>query len=205
LLWQGSRTAPPRHQTLHAALDWSYGLLSELERVVLRRLAVFVGHFTLDAALEVVTSATVDRSTVFGAIDSLVAKSMVATRPIGAMMRYRLLDTTRAYALDISLDDAEATDLAVRHATYYRRWLEQTGTEWATLSTGVERTPHFAALNNVRAALEWSFGQSGDVGIGIGLATAAAPVFLAMSLLTECYRWSERAILALDERSRGWL
>ena len=205
LLWQGSRTAPPRHQTLHAALDWSYGLLSELERVVLRRLAVFVGHFTLDAALEVVTSATVDRSTVFGAIDSLVAKSMVATRPIGAMMRYRLLDTTRAYALDISLDDAEATDLAVRHATYYRRWLEQTGTEWATLSTGVERTPHFAALNNVRAALEWSFGQSGDVGIGIGLATAAAPVFLAMSLLTECYRWSERAILALDERSRGGL
>ena len=102
LLWQGSRTAPPRQKTLHAALDWSYGLLSELERVVLRRLAIFVGHFTLDAALEVVTSATIDRSTVFGAIDSLVAKSMVATHPVGAMMRYRLLDTTRAYALDIS-------------------------------------------------------------------------------------------------------
>ena len=203
LLWQGSRTAPPRHKTLHAALDWSYGLLSELERVVLRRLAVFVGHFTLDAALEVVTSAALDRSTVFGAIDSLVAKSMVATHPIGAMMRYRLLDTTRAYALEISIADAEATDLAVRHATYYRRWLEQAGTEWATLSTGVERTPHFAALNNVRAALEWSFGESGDVGIGIGLAAAAAPVFLAMSLLTECLRWSERAIRALDERSRG--
>jgi hypothetical protein len=71
------------------------------------------------------------------------------------------------------------------------------------LSTGVERTPHFAALNNVRAALEWSFGEGGDVGIGIGLAAAAAPVFLAMSLLTECLRWSERAIRALDERSRG--
>ena len=205
LLWQGSRTAPPRHKTLHAALDWSYGLLSELERAVLRRLAVFVGHFTLDAALEVVTSATLDRSTVFGAIDSLVAKSMVATHPIGAMMRYRLLDTTRAYALDIGIDDAEAADLAVRHATYYRRWLEQAGSEWATLSTGTERTPHFAALNNVRAALEWSFGESGDVKIGIGLAAAAAPVFLAMSLLTECHRWSERAILALDERSRGGL
>jgi predicted ATPase len=203
LLWQGSRTAPPRHKTLHAALDWSYGLLSDLERVVLCRLAVFVGHFTLDAALEVVTSATLDRSAVIGAVDNLVAKSMVATHPIGAMMRYRLLDTTRAYALDITIDDAEATDLAVRHATYYRRWLEQTGTEWATLSTGVERTPHFAALNNVRAALEWSFGESGDAGIGVGLATAAVPVFLAMSLLTECHRWSERAILALDERSRG--
>ena len=79
LLWLGSRTAPPRQKTLHATLDWSYGLLSELERIVLRRLAVFVGHFTLDAALAVVTSASVDRSLVFGAIDSLVAKSMVAT------------------------------------------------------------------------------------------------------------------------------
>ena len=101
LLWLGSRTAPPRQKTMQATLDWSYELLSELERAVLRRLAIFVGHFTLDAALEVVTSATLDRSAVFGAIDSLVAKSMVATRPIGAMMRYRLLDTTRAYALEI--------------------------------------------------------------------------------------------------------
>ena len=100
LLWHGPRTAPPRQKTLQATLDWSYGLLSDLERVVLRRLAVFVGHFTIDAALAVVTSATVDQALVFGAIDSLVAKSMVATRPIGAMMRYRLLDTTRAYALD---------------------------------------------------------------------------------------------------------
>ena len=58
LLWLGSRTAPPRQKTLQATLDWSYGLLSDLERVVLRRLAVFVGHFTLDAALEVAASAT---------------------------------------------------------------------------------------------------------------------------------------------------
>jgi len=177
--------------------------LSELERVVLRRLAVFVGHFTLDAALAVVTSATIDQSLVFGAIDSLVAKSMVATRPIGAMMRYRLLDTTRAYALEVSDDDAEFADLAARHAAYYRRWLEQTGIEWPTLSTGAERAPHFAGLNNVRAALEWCFGVNGNAEIGIGLATAAAPVFLTMSLLNECHRWSERALLALDDAARG--
>jgi len=188
---------------LQATLDWSYELLSELERVVLRRLAVFVGHFTLDAALEVATNTNLDRSTIFGAIDSLVAKSMVAPRPIGAMMSYRLLDTTRAYALDISIDDAEATDLAVRHASYYRRRLMQTGTEWSTLPTGAERAPHFTALNNVRTALEWCFGTNGNVKIGVGLAAAAAPVFLAMSLLTECHRWSERAILALDEAARG--
>ena len=203
LLWLGPRTAPPRQKTLQATLDWSYGLLSEVERVVLRRLAVFVGHFTLDAALAVVTSATVDQALVFGAIDSLVAKSMVATRPIGAMMRYRLLDTTRAYALETSVDDAELADLAVRHAAYYRRWLEQTGTEWSTLSSGAERSPHFAGINNVRAALEWCFGVNGNAEIGIGLAAAAAPVFLAMSLLPECQRWSERAILALDRTTQG--
>ena len=203
LLWQGSRTAPPRQKTLQATLDWSYELLSDLERVVLRRLAVFVGHFTLDAALEVVTSATLDRTAGFGAIDSLVAKSMVASRPIGAMMRYRLLDTTRAYALDTGIDDAEAADLAVRHATYYRRWLEQTEAEWPTLQTGMERAPYFAGLNNVRAALTWCFAQGGDAKIGVELAAAAAPVLLTMSLLPECHRWSERALLALDDRSKG--
>lgn len=203
LLWQGPRTAPPRQKTLQATLDWSYGLLSELERTVLRRLAVFVGHFTIDAALAVATSATIDQPLVFEAIDSLVAKSMVATRPIGAMMRYRLLDTTRAYALEIRSSDAEFVDLAIRHATYYRRWLDQTGADWPTFSNGAQRAPHFAGLNNVRAALEWCFGVNGNVEIGIGLAAAAVPVFLAMSLLTECHRWSERAILALDDATRA--
>jgi predicted ATPase/DNA-binding winged helix-turn-helix (wHTH) protein len=203
LLWLGSRTAPPRQKTLQATLDWSFGLLTGLERVVLRRLAAFVGHFTLDAALEVVTSATLDRSSVISAIDSLVAKSIVATSPFGAMMRYRLLDATRAYVLERNIDDAESADLAVRHAAYYRRWLEQAGTEWSGLTTGAERAPHFAAVNNVRAALEWCFGANGNTGIGIGLAAAAAPVFLAMSLLPECHRWSERALLALDGTTRG--
>jgi predicted ATPase/DNA-binding winged helix-turn-helix (wHTH) protein len=205
LLWLGPRTAPPRQKTLQATLDWSYGLLSEVERTVLRRLAVFVGHFTIDAALAVATNATIDQARVFGAIDSLVAKSMVATRPVGAMMRYRLLDTTRAYALETNVDDAERADLAVRHTAYYRRWLEQSGTDWPTLSTGAERAPHFAALNNVRAALEWCFAAKGNIEIGVGLALAAAPVFLAMSLLPECHRWSERAILALDAVEVGGL
>ena len=203
LPWQGSRTAPPRQKTLQATLDWSFGLLTALERVVLRRLAVFLGHFTLDAALEVVTSATLDRSNVLSAMDNLVAKSIVATSSFGAMMRYRLLDTTRAYVLESNIDDAECADLAVRHAAYYRRWLEQAGTEWSGLATAAERTPHFAAMNNVRAALEWCFGTNGNTNIGIGLAGAAAPVFLAMSLLPECHRWSERAIFALDDAARG--
>jgi predicted ATPase/DNA-binding winged helix-turn-helix (wHTH) protein len=201
LLLLGRRSPTPRQRTLQATLDWSYQLLSQLERAVLRRLAVFVGHFTLDAALAVVTGADIDQSQALNAIENLVAKSMVATRPIGAMMRYRLLDTTRAYILNVAIDGAEATDLAVRHATYYRRWLEQSGGEWPMLSTGPERSPHFAALNNTRSALEWCFGQHGNVELGIKLAAAAAPVFLTMSLLPECYQWSQRAIAVLDEMS----
>jgi predicted ATPase len=200
LLWHGQRTAPPRQKTLQATLDWSYGLLSELERLVLRRLAIFAGHFTIDAALEVVPDQQVDRSLLFEAIDSLVAKSMIAPRPIGAMMRYRLLDTTRAYLLGIEDDGAP---LATRHAIYYRRWLEQAGTTWATVPSADERAIHFSALHNVRAALDWCFGPTGDVGIGIALAAAAAPIFLAMSLLTECRRWSERALLAIDTALHG--
>jgi predicted ATPase len=169
LMWLGPRTAPPRQRTLQATLDWSYGLLSNVERLVLRRLAVFVGRFTLNAALSVATSADVDQAAVFSAIDNLIAKSMVATRPVGAMMRYRLLDTTRAYVLGISSDDAEIARLAARHAAYFRLWLEQDGKEWATLSSGMERSLHFSDLNNARAALEWCFGEGGDVGSGSSL------------------------------------
>jgi predicted ATPase/DNA-binding winged helix-turn-helix (wHTH) protein len=113
LLWSGPRSAPPRQRTLHAALDWSYRLLSEVERAVLRRLAVLDGYFTLEVAVEVATSATHDRMVALGAISNLVTKSMVATHPSGATMRYRLLDTTRAYALEMSADEHERTDLAV--------------------------------------------------------------------------------------------
>ncbi|RWD74038.1 winged helix-turn-helix domain-containing protein [Mesorhizobium sp.] len=203
LLWPGQRTAPPRQKTLQATLDWSFGLLSEFERLVLRRLAVFVGHFSIEAALAIVTSPTADETLVFGAIDSLVAKSMIAARPAGATMRYRLLDTTRAYALQLDVHDAELTELAARHVTYYLRWLEETGTEWPTLSSAAQRALHLAGIANVRTALEWCFGPNGNTQLGIRLATAAAPVFLSMSLLTECHRWAAQAILALDDSTHG--
>ncbi|WEX74653.1 helix-turn-helix transcriptional regulator [Sinorhizobium numidicum] len=203
LLWTGQRTAPPRQRTLQATLDWSSNLLSEFERRVLRRLAVFVGHFAIDAALAVVTNASIDETIVFEAFDSLVAKSMVATRPAGATMRYRLLDTTRAYALQLDIEEAEFADLAARHAIYYMRWLEETGGEWPTLSSAAQRALHLDGLANVRAALDWCFGPTGNTQVGIRLAAAAAPVFLSMSLLTECHRWTARAMEALDDATRG--
>jgi len=203
LSWPGLRTAHPRQHTLQATLDWSYELLSPTERTVLRRLAVFVGYFTFEAALQVVTDATLEERQVFRALESLIDKSMVAALPLGAMMRYRLLDTTRAYASQIEQSDDERTELAARHAAYYRRWLERVGAEWPDLSNAAERAPHLAALGNVRAALEWCFGPAGNPMTGLALAAAAAPVFLAMSLLTECHRWSQRALASLPDSARG--
>lgn len=203
LLWTGQRTAPPRQRTLQATLDWSSSLLSEFERQLLRRLAVFVGHFPIDAALAVVTNAGIDETMVFGAFDSLVAKSMVATRPAGATMRYRLLDTTRAYILQLEVEEAELEDLAARHAIYYMRWLEETGTEWPTLSSAAQRALHLDGLANVHAALDWCFGPTGNTQVGVRLAAAASPVFLSMSLLSECHHWTAKAIGALDDATRG--
>ncbi|MGD0108556.1 MAG: winged helix-turn-helix domain-containing protein [Rhodopila sp.] len=203
LVWSGQRTAPPRQQTLKAMLDWSYELLSDLEQKTLCRLAVFVGDFPLDAALAVSTSADLDQNHVLGALDNLVAKSMVATNRDGTIMRYRLLDTTRAYANEIGLDAADRAGLAARHAAYYRRWLAQPESGRPGSPESVERTISLADIGNVRAALEWCFGLSGDAEIGIGLAVAAAPAFFSMSLPIECQRWSERALLALDDATRA--
>ena len=203
LRWPGQRTAQPRHKTLQATLEWSYGLLSELERDVLRRLAVFVGQFTLEAALAIVTCPAIDEGLVFGAIDSLVAKSMVAARPTGAMMRYRLLEATRTYILEIRAEAADLADLPVRHARYFQRWLDETAAEWPTLSSAAERASRVADLVEVRAALEWCFGARGDARVGIGLAASATRVFWAMSIFGESQRWAARAVAALDDVTRG--
>ena len=100
LLTGGRRTALPRLQTLRATLDWSYELLPAPERVVLRRLGVFAGAFGLEAASAVVAGVEVGPDEVVDGLSSLVAKSLVAAEVDGAVAHYRLLDTTRAYALD---------------------------------------------------------------------------------------------------------
>ena len=202
LLWQGQRSAPPRQKTLQATLDWSYGLLSAPDRKVLRRVAVFVGNFTMEGALAISACDGIDEPLVFNAIESLVAKSMIVADPVGGTVRYKLLATTRAYILGTSIDSAEHKDLARRHAAYCQRWLQLTEAAWPHLSNAVQRAPYLAGLGDVRAALEWCFGADGEVETGISLAAAAAPVFLAMSLLTDCYRWSETAISALTDATR---
>jgi len=197
LLTAGRRTALPRHQTLRATLDWSYGLLAEPERVVLRRLAVFAGAFSLEAASAVVASAEVTPSEVVDGLANLVAKSLVAAEVDGTIGRCRLLDTTRVYAFSRLDEVGELQEFSRRHAEYYRGLLEGIEPERE------KRSKLGAHVDNVRAALEWCFGANGNLLVGVGLAAAAAPMFLTMTLRSECYRWSERAIGALDHVTRG--
>jgi predicted ATPase/DNA-binding winged helix-turn-helix (wHTH) protein len=212
--WRGRRTALVRHQTLHATLDWSHDLLSESEQVVLRRLSVFVGPFTLEAAQAVASGQGLDDDGVVICVGGLVAKSLLSAVMIGdRVMRYRLLETTRAYAFEKLEQSGELGATAQRHARYFSLLLDSGS------SGGID--PHHddralalgEHLGNVRAALDWCFGdrdagapRSGAVRnahLGIDLAAAAAPVLLQLLLLTECHKWSTKALSLLDEPARG--
>jgi predicted ATPase len=126
--WRGRRTAHPRHQTLRALLDWSYASLSELERRVFRGLSVFVGTFTLDAVRRVCCEPVPGRGREITAFDGLVAKCLVsASVADGNVTRYRLLGTTRAYALQKLEESGERSATARRHAAYLDRLSECEG------------------------------------------------------------------------------
>jgi predicted ATPase/DNA-binding winged helix-turn-helix (wHTH) protein len=203
LLWHGRRTALPRHQTLSATLDWSYDLLTEPERAVIRRVSVFVGAFSLEAVRAVAVGEDINDAQVVEAMGRLVAKSLVSTNAGDTMRRYRLLDTTRAYALSKLVDTGEADATERRHAAYYCEYFDRLGVG-APESSQAARFPVFAEhLGNVRAALAWSLLERGDIGLGIALAASSAHLFVEMSLLSECHGWTERALAALDDQSRG--
>ena len=120
LLTSGRRTAVPRHRTLRAALDWTYDLLPEAERLLLRRLAVFPAGFTIDAAAAVASDSGMVNEVVRDGIANLVVRSLVAMENTGPPARGRLLETIRAYALQ-KLSAHDEADLTLRHhATYFR-------------------------------------------------------------------------------------
>jgi predicted ATPase len=194
LLWHGRRTALPRHRTLNAMLDWSYNLLPESERMVLRRLSVFVGAFTLEAAQFVAAGDILEREQVAEAVAGLVTKSLLAVETNRAGTLYRLLDTTRAYVLEKMIDSGERNTIAQRHAIYYREFLELIEITSLTCSKNDGAAERWRHVSNARAALEWSFSEQGDKEFGTALAAASAPLFLELSLLTECRFWMERAI-----------
>jgi predicted ATPase/DNA-binding winged helix-turn-helix (wHTH) protein len=203
LLWHGRRTALLRHQTLSATLDWSYDLLGELERTILRRLSIFVGFFTLEAAQSVAAGDDIDGDQIVAAISSLVSKSLASADTSSVVTRYRLLDTTRAYVLVKLIDSGDADKAAKRHAIYFLEFLERETTHLSPTSEIGGYTAYAQHLGNIRAALGWCFLELGDVQTGTALAAASASIFLKLSLWSECHHWSERAIAALDDLARG--
>jgi predicted ATPase/DNA-binding winged helix-turn-helix (wHTH) protein len=195
LLKFGRRTAHPRHQTLKATLDWSHHHLSEVERVVLRRVAIFIGHFTLEAALAVGKEEDIVQSEIEGAVENLVNKSLMAVRTSSRGTVYRLLDTTRWYALEKLALSGEHDSIAARHANFSIQLLGSNRGNLFELKPA--EAPAGAMpdhLGNIRAALDWSFGPDGNDNTAIRTAAAAAQLFLAMSLFVECRGWMQRAI-----------
>jgi predicted ATPase/DNA-binding winged helix-turn-helix (wHTH) protein len=192
---RGRRGASPRQQTLSATLDWSYDLLTEVERSVLRRLSLFVGRFSLEAAQVVAAGGAVDGWQVVESIDNLVTKSLASFDPTGPTLRYRLLDTTRRYLHQRLEASGEAAEVSRRHAIYYRDLLTRAGPERANAEGSTSQSDH---ISNVRAALDWCFSPTGEAAIGVELAAAAAYLFLEKSLLSECRIWMKKAAAAFE-------
>ena len=196
VLTSGRRTALPRHQTLGAALDWSYQLLSEAERTVLRRLAVFAGDFPLEAAIAVV--ADIASSEAVDHIGSLVAKSLVAADLHGEVPRYRLLDTTRLYSREKLISSGELHQVARRHAEYYRAVFAHAEAESESRPQAEWLAIYGRHLDNVRAGLDWAFSPEGDPRIGVALTVAVVPLWVHLSLMGECRERVERALTVLE-------
>src|SRR6266404_6106291 len=197
LLTGGRRTALPRHHTLRATLAWSYELLPELERVVLRRLAIFAGGFTLQAASTIAATDEIVGSDIVDCAANLVAKSLVAADLGGATGWYRLLETTRAYALEKLTQSGEFEQVARRHAEYCRDLFERAEAELQTRPAAEWLAAYGRRIDNLRAALDWAFSPVGDASIGVALTAAAVPLWMHLSLMEECCGRVERALAAI--------
>jgi predicted ATPase/DNA-binding winged helix-turn-helix (wHTH) protein len=189
----GKRTSIPRHRTLSATIDWSYKLLTENERVVLRRLSVFTGPFSLEAARRVAVDANaVDPDSALEEFSALVAKSLITVVVNGSDLRYRLLDTTRARLRHHLIESGEAHAIAVRHADYHCDCIESFSSE--TQSSSRYDLDREEAVSNIRTALEFAFSSKEASVDKIRIAASAVRLFLDMSLLIECREWAGRGV-----------
>jgi predicted ATPase/DNA-binding winged helix-turn-helix (wHTH) protein len=197
LLAGGHRTAMLRHQTLRATLDWSYELLTEPERVVLRRMAIFAGGVTLQAAGAVAADDEIAATEVIDCIANLVAKSLVTADAGAGRVRYRLLETTRAYSLEKLVQAGELDAVARRHARRQLDLFESAEAEAETRPTDEWLADYVPRIDELRAALDWSFSPGGDASIGVALTAAAVPLWMHLSLMEECSARVERALAAI--------
>src|SRR5580700_3164411 len=190
------RTTMPRHRTMRAVVDWSYGLLSGDEQLFFRALGIFKGGFTVEAA-EAVAADVANPREATDRLTDLVAKSLVVADVSGTKPRFRLLDTTRAYAIEKLDASGEREAIACRHAEYYRDLFERAEREVPARPTGEWLVDYAGELDNLRAALDWAFSPSGDVAIGVALTVAAIPLWLQLPMVDECRSRVEQVFASL--------
>ena len=171
LLTSGSRTALPRHRTLRATMEWSFGLLGLREQVLLRRLSVFAGSFSLEAAEAVCAGDPLDTEDILDGVTALVDKSLVTMVASEGVARYRLLETLRQYGMERLCDAGEREAIEARHAEYFLAVVDQAAPELF----GGEHVPGLLARlgadnDNLRAAAAWSVHADGRAKIALRFA-----------------------------------
>ena len=177
MLTGGSRFAPQRHQTLRAALDWSHALLDKDERAVYRRLGVFVGHFSLEGAQELVCAGSIDAWTALEHLSSLVEKSLVIAEG-GPRPRYRMLESTREYALEQLAAAGETDEWLARHAEV----------TWHALEAAIRQRRTdvvLAEMSNVRSAFQWARTSAQHNVTAIAMATLPSMVIAVRGAVQE--------------------
>ena len=196
LLTGGSRTAVRRQQTLRASVDWSHALLTEPERVLFRRLAVFLGGFDFDAAQAVAGGGEVERYQVLDQLTLLVDKSLVAADDSGERTRYRLLETVRQYALEKLGESGEADAVRTRHRDHYTSLAAPLD---APAGRDYEQRVEQANIevDNLRAAFGWSR-ENSDIELALTLASSLQPLWQARGRLLEGLAWFDAALADLD-------
>ena len=192
LLTGGSRTALPRQQTLRATIEWSYNLLAEEERVLLGRLAVFMGGWSLEAAETICIGKMVEDYQVLDLLTNLVDKSLVTAEGSGGKKRYHLLETVRQYARERLLESGEVESLRNRHLQWYLDLAELAEKElWGRDELEWQERLDLE-YDNLRAALEWSLGGE-KVETGLRMAAALGLFWTMHGNYSEGIEWLEGA------------
>jgi predicted ATPase/DNA-binding NarL/FixJ family response regulator len=201
LLTGASRSAPARHQTLRATLEWSHTLLSPLEQAVFRRLSVFAGGFSVEAAEAVCADAGIDRPDVLHLLTALVDKSLVLTDEHASETRHRLLEPVRQYAREHLSPTGEWVEVGGRHAAYYLGLVEQAAAAlWGPHTTGPfgsEAQIWWQSRleqehDNLRVALAWS--ERHDESALPRWCAALWGFWFLGGHLNECRHWAERTL-----------
>jgi len=186
--------AHSRHRTLSATLDWSYQLLSAQEATIFRLLSVFTGSFEWTDVTSMARLVNFDPYQTTMALGALVSKSLLLAEVDGEQLRYRFLESTRAYAAVRLLQDALAADAQRRHAEILLSTLEKSETEWGSTDSRVWRARYEARGGDLRKALDWCFSQGGDASLGIDLATSAIRLWDEQSSFFEELSQVQRAL-----------